>query len=84
MSELERLHAALASRLQTGTMITSAVRRTGEGVWKSAAQLTRPSCPRAEGLFGQNQFPGMGLAQQIALAAMFNHYPSFAPNRCDC
>jgi hypothetical protein len=80
MSELERLHAALASRLPTGTMTTSAVRRTGEGVWKSAAQLTlSASLPRGRrGLFGQDQFPRMGLAQQIALAAMFNHHPSFA------
>lgn len=57
---------------------TSAGRRTGGNVWKSAARANSPRPLAAGQLFGQDQLPGVGLAQQIALAAMLNDYPSFA------
>jgi hypothetical protein len=78
MGELERLHAALAHPFTDRT--DDYVRRPPDwgNVWKSAARANSFAPPRRGELFGQDQLPGMGLAQQIALAAMLNHYPSFA------
>lgn len=42
MGELERLHAALADPLPIARTTTSAARRTGGNVWKSAARANLP------------------------------------------
>lgn len=59
---------------------------TGEGIWRSAARADaalRAFSARVagEGLFGEDQFARMGLAQQIVLAAVFNHHPTFRPEQ---
>ena len=62
------------------------VHPTGEGISRSVAQADaalRAFSARVagEGLFGEDQFSRMGLAQQIVLAAVFNHHPAFWPEQ---
>ena len=55
---------------------------TGEGIWRSVAQVDAAlsafsAWVAGEGLFGEDQFSRLRLAQQIVLSVVFNHHPSF-------